>query len=69
MTIHLSGPKSPQECSLGLTKNENIQATSDQCATCQMKSSEPLGKKYKNMDQMNKTNINDTNLSYVHEKK
>ena len=51
-----------------LNKNENIQATTDQWATCQMKSSEPLGKGWKNMDQINKTDINDI-ISYIHEKK
>ena len=43
-------------------KNENTQATSDQCATCQMKSSGPRGKGKKNMDQINKTDINDINI-------
>ena len=51
-----------------LTKNENIQATSDQCATCQMKSSELQGKVHDIMDQINKTDINDISISYVHEK-
>ena len=35
-----------------LTENENIQATVYQCATCQMKSSEPQGKSKKNMAQI-----------------
>ena len=57
-----------KKCQWSLTKNENIQATTDQWATCQMKSSEPLGKGWKNMDQINKTDISDI-ISYVHEEK
>ena len=61
--IHGSEEKMP----MVLNKNENIQATTDQWATCQMKSSEPLGKGWKNMDQINKTDISDI-ISYIYEK-
>ena len=46
-----------------LTKNEYIQATSGQCATCQMKSSESWEKSgKKNMNQIDKTDINDISI-------
>ena len=38
---------SEEQMPMVLNKNENIQATTDQWATCQMKSSEPLAKKLK----------------------
>ena len=51
----------------GLNENENTQATSYQCAMSD-EVFRAIGKTWKHMDQINKTDINEISISYVNEK-
>ena len=52
---------------MALTKNENIQGTSNQCAMLD-EVFRAIGKTWTIMDQINKTDINEISISYVTKK-